>query len=111
MTTQSENDGIQSRTEPAKFVLMGAGQFIEYFNAVRGESDIHLATVFGTGDPYCQFLCSQPIDQPYGTVVCDLKLFSKFSDRRGIAPWKPFDGEESLVLAVALSRRTQLLIR
>ena len=99
MTIQSQNDGIQSRTQPSEFVLMGAGQFVEYFDATGGETDIHLATVSGAGDPYDQFLCYQPIDQSYGTVMRDLELFSKFSDRRGIAPWKSLDGEDSLVLA------------
>ena len=31
---ESENDGTQSGAEPAEFVLVGVGQFVEYFEAV-----------------------------------------------------------------------------
>ena len=99
MAIESENQGIQSGAEPLEFILMGVCQFVEYFHAVRGQSDVHLATVFDTGYAADQFLRCQTVDQSYGTVVRDLQLFSKFSDGRGISAWKAFYGQESLVLA------------
>jgi hypothetical protein len=98
MTIEGENQGIQSGAEPLEFILMGTCQFVEYFYAVCGEGDVHLATVFGTGYPADQFLRGQTVDQSYGTVVRDLQLFSKFSNGRGVSAWKAFNGQESLVL-------------
>lgn len=98
MTIEGENQGIQSGAESLEFILMRACQFIEYFHAVRGESDVHLATVFDTGYAADQFLRCQTVNQSYGTVVRDLQLFSKFSDGRGISARKAFNGQESLVL-------------
>jgi len=96
---ESENDGTQSGAEPAEFVFVGVGKFVEYFEAVHGESDVHLATVFCTGCAADQILCRQTIDQSNGTVVRDLQLFGKFSDSHRISTRKALNREKCLVLA------------
>ena len=78
---------------------MGVGQSVEHINAMRGEPYVHLAPVFGTAFADNQILHSQTIDQTNGAMVCDLELFSKFSDGRRISSWKTFNSEERLVLA------------
>ena len=89
---------MQLGAEPTEFFLVGICHLIQQFDTARGESDIHLATIFVTGDADDQFLRPKPIDQPDGTMVGNLQLFCQFADGGGIPTWKAFDGEESLVL-------------
>jgi hypothetical protein len=56
MAIQGKNDGMQLGAEPPEFFLMGVCQLVEQFDAAHGESDIHLATIFVTGDADDQFL-------------------------------------------------------
>jgi hypothetical protein len=93
------DDRIQTRPESAQFFLVGADQFIEKFNAVRGQTDVHLTSIVRAWFADDQSLESEAIDQPDCAVVRDLKLFREFSDCRGLAAWKSLDREESLILA------------
>ncbi|HEY2123268.1 MAG TPA: hypothetical protein VGH07_06720 [Chthoniobacterales bacterium] len=78
---------------------MGIGQLLEYFGPVSAESYVHLSPIFGAGFADDQFLRTEAVDQSNGAMMCNLKLFSQFSDGNGISSRKAFDGEQSLMLA------------
>jgi hypothetical protein len=85
--------------ESAQLIFVGIGQLLEYLGPVSAESYVHLSPIFGAGLADNQFLRREAIDQSNGAMVCDLKLFSQFSDGNGISSGKAFDGEQSLMLA------------
>jgi len=62
MLIELVGDRMQVRPEPSQFFLVGADQFLENFNAVRGQTDVDLASIVRAWFADDQFVEPEAID-------------------------------------------------
>ena len=81
-----------------KLFAMHGGKFLQCFFTVTGELNEHLPPVLIGHRARQQFLHDHPVNQPDRAVMTKLQSFGQFTDGDTVAPRKPLDGQQCLML-------------